>query len=120
MERLDPEALLAQVGQAVEEAAEQIEEAQAREFVGTAADDMVTARVSGGQLDIEIHVLAKRRLERDELGEAVVQAVQEAERQVSEATFEIDPKRRAGSDTSDQVRTELDKAMRHMRGRMPF
>lgn len=83
--------------QALNEAAEQViksaaaraRAAQQEEFVGTAADGLVTATVRTGELSIDVHVLAKRRLEREELGAAVVEAVHEAERQAREVdTFD--------------------------------
>lgn len=62
-------------------------EAPAREYTGTAADGMVTAVVSGARelRSIDIHVLARRRLDNITLGEAVVAAVLAAEQQASDA-----------------------------------
>jgi DNA-binding protein YbaB len=120
MERLDVRALMDEVGHAIDEAAEYLEERRNREFVGTAADGLVTARIAEQRLQVEIHILAKRRLERDELAEAVVEAVREAEQQATDATFELSIERRAKSDTTDAFYREFHQAMAQMRSKVRF
>jgi nucleoid-associated protein EbfC len=66
-------------------------DAPTREYTGTAADGLVTATVSGAQelRSIDIHLLARRRLDNVTLGEAVVEAVLDAERQAAQAQREL-------------------------------
>lgn len=81
----DVQALTAELRRAMRNSSTRIKHVREQEFVGTAADELVTARLVGGQLNIDIHVLAKRRMERDDLAAAVVEAVNDAERQAAEA-----------------------------------
>lgn len=112
-------ALMAEIGQAIEETAEQLESHQAREFTGTAADGLVTVRLADGQLEIDIHVLAKRRLERTDLAEAVVAAINEAESQATEAVLPTTLQQRADSAVSDLFHTQFRQAMQDFRRFMP-
>ncbi|MGW5360734.1 YbaB/EbfC family nucleoid-associated protein [Actinopolymorpha pittospori] len=101
MEPVNLDAMMDDIGRSITEATEQLEQHRARSFEGTAADDLVKAVVCGGQLQIEIHVLAKRRLDREDLAAAVVQAVQDADRQAREGVITTSLQRRAESATGD-------------------
>ncbi|MEQ7126528.1 YbaB/EbfC family nucleoid-associated protein [Actinopolymorpha sp. B11F2] len=57
---------------------------EAQEYVGTSSDGLVTATVAGASVIVDIHILAKRRLDRHDLGEAIVEAVNDAERRSTE------------------------------------
>lgn len=116
----DLDALTADVKRAVENSAIRIKEAREQEFVGMAADDLVTARLLGGRLDIDIHVLAKRRMERDDLGAAIVEAVNDAERQAAEAFQpDTDFESRLFSMISPKARERYHEVLQQLRSRMP-
>jgi nucleoid-associated protein EbfC len=76
-----------QITAALAAAEQYARDAPAREYTGTAADGMVTAVVSGARelRSIDIHLLARRRLDNVTLGEAVVAAVVAAEQQAADA-----------------------------------
>ncbi|WP_020579861.1 YbaB/EbfC family nucleoid-associated protein [Actinopolymorpha alba] len=105
------DAIMNEIGRSIAEMSEQVEEHRIRSFEGTAADDLVKATVTNGQLEIDIHVLAKRRLEREELAASVVEAVREADRQTREATFTTSLQRRADSSMSDSFDRMFKEAM---------
>ncbi|MFD2081817.1 Conserved DNA-binding protein YbaB [Actinopolymorpha cephalotaxi] len=86
MDELNLEAVMNELGRSITEATEQLEEHRSRSFEGTAADGLVKAVVTNGQLELDIHLLAKRRLDREDLAAAVVQAVQDADRQARQFT----------------------------------
>jgi DNA-binding protein YbaB len=75
-----------QIAAAMAAAEEYAREAPAQAHTGSAADGYVTATVSGARelRSIDIHLLARRRLDNVALGEAVVAAVQAAEQQAAE------------------------------------
>lgn len=120
MERLDVSTLVAHLEHVVETTTERVAEFQEREFTGSAADELVVATVSGGALTVDIHVLAKRRLEREELGQAVVEAVAAAESNAADAMTELtlEPGR-ADSSLSETFHAHYREAMREMRARLP-
>jgi DNA-binding protein YbaB len=72
-----------QITAALAAAEEYARTAPTQEHTGTAADGYVTATVSGARelKSIDIHLLARRRLDNVALGEAVVAAVHAAEQQ---------------------------------------
>lgn len=75
-----------QISAALAKAEQYARSAMTEEYVGTAAEGTVTATVSGDRelTTIDIHVLARRRLDNATLGEAVVAAVQAAEQQAAD------------------------------------
>jgi DNA-binding protein YbaB len=68
-----------------------VEEWSGRRFHGTADEGRVVATVDalGSLLDLEVHVLSKRRLDGVSLGEAVVTAVGAAEEAAARAKDEM-------------------------------
>jgi DNA-binding protein YbaB len=109
MEPMNLDAIMNEIGRSIAEASEHAEEHRTRSFEGTAADDMVKATVTGGRLEIDIHVLAKRRLDRDDLAAAVVEAVRDADRRAREAI--TNTPRRADSAFGGQFERMLEDAM---------
>lgn len=92
---------------------------QREEYVGTAAEELVTARMAGGELTIELHPTAKRRLEREDLAGAVVEAVHDAERQLSEgATDGFEEDVEALEELTPQVKQVFIDTMRELRSRI--
>lgn len=84
MDRRAIEALSEITTRLIRSAAARVEARAREEYVGTAADGLVTARIGNGELKLELHPLAKRRLDRQALGAAVVEAITEAERAMTE------------------------------------
>ncbi|MBM7789702.1 YbaB/EbfC family nucleoid-associated protein [Tenggerimyces flavus] len=118
MEPVELQAIVEEMGHAINEAVAQLKAAREREYVGTAADGLVTATLADGRLDIDIHVLAKRRLEREDLEAAIVEAVHAAERQATEVPIVTGLERRAQSAVGDKFYTAFDEAMRKTRTRL--
>lgn len=75
-----------QIAAALAAAEEYARDAPTQAYTGSAADGHVTATVSGARelRSIDIHLLARRRLDNVALGEAVVAAVQAAEQQAAD------------------------------------
>lgn len=108
-----------EMGNAIEEAVEQIKAAGQREFVGTAADGLVTATLAPGRLDVDLHPLAKRRLERQDLEAAIVEAVNAAEQQAADIPLVTNLESRARTETTDTFYTAFNDAIGQMRARLP-
>lgn len=86
MAELDVRAMMSDIEKLAQRTAAKVEASMSEEHVGTAADDLVTATAAaGGRTIIDIHVLGKRRLDREELGAAIVEAVHLAEQRAGEA-----------------------------------
>lgn len=100
--------------------ADKVKQLQDQEHVGTAADEMVTATLAGGRTTIEIHVLAKRRLERDEIGEAVVAAVKDAERQAGKGISALLEDATEVPGVGADVRASVAEKLRQVQSRLPF
>jgi nucleoid-associated protein EbfC len=75
-----------QIGKALAAAEEYARAAPTQSYTGSAGDGYVTATVSGTRelQAIDIHLLARRRLDNVALGEAVVEAVRAAEAQAAQ------------------------------------
>lgn len=120
MAPLDIEGRARELELLVRAAAAKVQQLREEEHVGTAADELVTATLAHGKTTIDIHVLAKRRLERDELGEAVVAAVKDAERQAGKgiAAFLEDVTEVSG--VGADVRASVAEKLRRVQSRLPF
>lgn len=120
MEPAQLNAILNEIGRAISEASERVRDIQTQEFTGSAADDLVTATVCGDQLDIKVHLLAKRRLDREELGAAIVEAVNAAETAGADAMTRTTLETNAENDVGDEFYRRFREAMRDMRRNLPF
>jgi DNA-binding protein YbaB len=118
MEPVELQAIIQEMGRAIDDAVEQLREAQEREFVGTAADGLVTATLAAGQLEVDIHVLAKRRLDREDLEAAIVEAVHSAEQQAADVPIVTGLENRAQSAMGDKFYAAFNDAMRETRSRL--
>jgi DNA-binding protein YbaB len=83
---VDPAELSAQLGRFIGHALEGTQEAAAAEYLASSADDLVTARQAQDRTTVSIHVLAKRRLDREDLAAAIVEAVNAAEQKAVAAS----------------------------------
>lgn len=112
-------AMMSDIEKLVQRTAARVEASMNEEYVGSAADDLVTATAVGGRTTIDIHVLAKRRLDREELGAAIVEAVQMVEQRSSEAltTLFDDQGLEAFSPRAKALFTET---MGRLRSQFPF
>jgi nucleoid-associated protein EbfC len=119
MAPIDLEARARELEQLVRAAAAKANTLQEQEHVGTAADGLVTATITGGETRIEIHVLAKRRLERDELGEAILEAVKDAERQASRAIASFLDDATDVPGVGADVRSGVAEALQRIRSQVP-
>jgi hypothetical protein len=119
MAKIDLDGIMQELECAIHGAAAQAELQRSLETIGTAAGGLVTARVRAQQLEIDIHVLAKRRLERDELGEAIVEAVNMAEHSVLNHLIGSVVPRRDGHAGGDAFSTKLAEMMRGIGGLEP-
>lgn len=88
MERPTVEALSGVAERLIRSAAARVEARQQEEYVGTSEDEMVTATIARGELSLELHALARRRLDREELGAAVVEAITAAERAATDVPMD--------------------------------
>lgn len=88
MGSLDLGAILDEMGRAIEASTRETEELSKREFSGSAGDGLISAVISGQNIEVHVHPLAKRRLSRDDLGAAVVEAVNAAERESVQALMD--------------------------------
>ncbi|TNH31706.1 YbaB/EbfC family nucleoid-associated protein [Micromonospora orduensis] len=91
MRRVDIAQLVTEVTALLETATSETGQLAREEFVGTAADGMVTATVSGAKelLDVSVAARAPRTVDNITLGEAVVEAVRAAEALADERRAEI-------------------------------
>ena len=88
-----------------------IEATREQEHVGEAADGLVVATLRGTESTISLHVTAKRRLDREELGEAIVEAVGAAERAAHEATLSAMRTSMTGLSHRHEIADQLDQAL---------
>lgn len=118
MEPVDLQAIVEEMGHAINDAVEQLKAAREREYVGSAADGLVTATLAAGTLTIDIHILAKRRLDREDLEAAIVEAVHAAEHEAANVPIVTGPERRGQSAVGDKFYAAFDEAMRQSRARL--
>ncbi|MEV0214919.1 YbaB/EbfC family nucleoid-associated protein [Micromonospora sp. NPDC050695] len=91
MRRADLAQLVTEMTALLETATSETGRLAREEFVGTAADGLVTATVSGAKelLDISVAARAHRTVDNSTLGEAVVEAVRAAEALADQRRSEI-------------------------------
>jgi DNA-binding protein YbaB len=111
---------LAEIEHMISETSARVRDLQEQEFTGSAADGLVAATLSGTQLDIEVHLLAKRRFDREELGAAIVEAVNAAEAARADALTRTALARRVERATDDEFYRQFREAMLKMRTNLPF
>lgn len=75
-----------QIRSSVEDAQRDLERVKDEEFTAETPDHMVSATVSGmGEItDLKVHVLAKRRMDSQTLGETITDVIQTAEQRFRE------------------------------------
>lgn len=120
MAGLDVREMLAQAEVMLERASTMLQSRQADEYVGTAADEMVSATLADGRTTISLHVLAKRRLDREELGAAIVEAVRSAEQQSQAAVTAFFEEDHGANVFSPRGQALFRDTMDRLRARLPY